>query len=157
MHVHGSTTSQVTTVRMSEPSLNSFPFHNYLWKLKHIEHFSVEHLGHFFTKTSANIFPKEKMKRKLSGHSCPFPGSLSHGKWSCKMQEIQIRGTSFLDEDAQSYMGKIGFKSIHLFSTIRCSRCSYIYIYKLSDFFGSLPIYVYVHKLYEILASVRHP
>ena len=72
------------------------------------------------------------------------------------MQEIQITGTSFLDdEEAQSYMGKIGLVSkvfIFLVHTIRCSRCSYIY--KLSDFLEVCP---YTYKLDEILASVRHP
>lgn len=46
------------------------------------------------------------MKIKISGHTCPFPGSLPHGNWSCEMQEIPIQGTSFLDEDAQSYRGE---------------------------------------------------
>ena len=39
------------------------------------------------------------------GKTCPLPGSLPHGNWSCEVQEIPIRGTSFLDEDAQSYPG----------------------------------------------------
>ena len=43
------------------------------------------------------------MKAKISGKTCPFPGSLPHGNWTCEMQEIPILGTSFLDEDAQSY------------------------------------------------------
>ena len=42
----------------------------------------------------------------FSGKTCPFPGSLPHGNWTCEMQEIPIQGTSFLDEDAQSYPGK---------------------------------------------------
>ena len=44
---------------------------------------------------------------KFSGKTCPLPGSLPHGNWSCEMQEIPIHGTSFLDdEDAQSYPGR---------------------------------------------------
>ena len=43
---------------------------------------------------------------KISGQRCPFPGRLPHGSWSCEMQEIPIQGTSFLDEDVQSYPGK---------------------------------------------------
>ena len=46
------------------------------------------------------------MKTKISGKTCPFPGSLPHGNWNCEMQEIPIHGTSFLDEDAQSYRGE---------------------------------------------------
>ena len=41
----------------------------------------------------------------ISGKTCPLPGSLPHGNWTCEMQEIPIYGTSFLDEDAQSYPG----------------------------------------------------
>ena len=41
----------------------------------------------------------------FSGKTCPLPGSLPHGNWSCEMQEIPIHGTSFLEEDAQSYPG----------------------------------------------------
>ena len=47
------------------------------------------------------------MKTKLSGNSCPLPGSVPHGNWTCKEQEIPITGTSFLDEDAQTYPGKL--------------------------------------------------
>ena len=46
-----------------------------------------------------------RLKTKISGKTCPFPGSLPHGNWSCEMQEIPIRGTSFLDEEAQIYPG----------------------------------------------------
>ena len=47
------------------------------------------------------------MKTKLSGNSCPLPGSVPKGNWTCKEQEIPITGTSFLDEDAQTYPGKL--------------------------------------------------
>ena len=46
------------------------------------------------------------MQAKLSGNSCPPPGSVPHGNWTCKEQEIPIIGTSFLDENAQTYLGK---------------------------------------------------
>ena len=45
-----------------------------------------------------------------SGKTCPLPGSLPKGNWSCQTQEVPIVGTSFLDEDAQSYPG---IPSIH--------------------------------------------
>ena len=54
---------------------------------------------------NTNIFV---MKTKISGTTCPFPGSLPHGNWTC---EIPILGTSFLDEDAQSYPGNEFTKS----------------------------------------------
>ena len=57
-----------------------------------------------------NIFV---MKTKISGKTCPYPGSLPHGNWTCEMQEIPILGTSFLDEDAQSYRGNEF--SLHIF------------------------------------------
>ena len=50
------------------------------------------------------------MKTKLSGNSCPLPGSVPHGNWTCKEQEIPITGTSFLDENAQTYLGKLGYQ-----------------------------------------------
>ena len=46
-----------------------------------------------------------KIKVVISGKTCPLPGSLPHGTWTCEMQEIPIYGTSFLDEDAQTYPG----------------------------------------------------
>ena len=45
----------------------------------------------------------------FAGTTCPLPGSLPHGNWTCEMQEIPIHGTFFLDEDAQSYPGKPGY------------------------------------------------
>ena len=47
-----------------------------------------------------------KAKDNISGLTCPYPGSLPHGNWTCETQEIPIQGTSFLDEDAQSYPGE---------------------------------------------------
>ena len=51
-----------------------------------------------------------KIEVPISGKTCPFPGSLPHGSWTCEMQEIPILGTSFLDEGAQSYQGKLNWK-----------------------------------------------
>ena len=50
------------------------------------------------------------MKTKISGKTCPYPGSLPHGNWTCEMQEIPILGTSFLDEEAQSYPGELDYQ-----------------------------------------------
>ena len=46
-----------------------------------------------------------KFKLSFPGKTCPFPGSLPHGNWTCEMQEIPILGTSFLEEDARSFPG----------------------------------------------------
>ena len=85
------------------------------------------------------------MKTKLSGTSCPFPGSLPHGNWTCKMQEIQIRGTSFLDENAQSYRGKFGYQeripkagvnkkpSVLHFQSFRSKYQTYLFVSNLSQ------------------------
>ena len=60
-------------------------------------------------------------KTKLSGNSCPPPGSVPHGNWTCKEQETPIIGTSFLDEDPQTYLGKTDkefTQSIHLLKVV---------------------------------------
>ena len=49
---------------------------------------------------------KNIFEEQISGKTCPFPGSLPHGNWTCEKQEVPIKGTSFLEEDAQSYPGK---------------------------------------------------
>ena len=54
----------------------------------------------------APFLPINVLEMKISGETCPSPGSLPHGNWTCEMQEIQIHGTSFLDEDAQPYPGE---------------------------------------------------
>ena len=55
------------------------------------------------------------------------------------MQEIQISGTSFLDEDAQSYMGKIGLASkVFIFLVLSDAPGVVTYTYtSLVIFFGS--------------------
>ena len=47
----------------------------------------------------------------FAGKTCPLPGSLPHGNWTCEMQEMPIHGTSLLDEDAQSYPGNVSSQS----------------------------------------------
>ena len=44
-----------------------------------------------------------------SGNTCPLPGSLQNGNWSCQLNELPVFGTSFLDEDAQTYPGEYHF------------------------------------------------
>ena len=69
-----------------------------------------EHVGGWTTSQVASYFHICELTwadNKFSGKTCPFPGSLPHGNWTCEMQEIPIHGTSFLDEDAQSYPGKV--------------------------------------------------
>ena len=56
------------------------------------------------------ISKKEHTSAQFSGQTCPYPGSLPHGNWTCEMQEIPILGTSFLDEEAQSYPGELGYQ-----------------------------------------------
>ena len=66
------------------------------------------------------------MKTLISGKTCPFPGSLPYGKWTCEMQEIPIQGTSFLDEEAQSYPGELGYQQriyqVFIFSSLESSN-----------------------------------
>ena len=40
-----------------------------------------------------------------SGKSCPRPGEVPHGHWTCKVEDTPILGTSFLDGEAQTYPG----------------------------------------------------
>ena len=69
--------------------------------------------------------------KKISGTACPLPGSLPHGSWTCEMQEIPIQGTSFLDEDAQSYSGLYG----HYFLAPQSgAHCSHIKVENLDNF-----------------------
>ena len=42
----------------------------------------------------------------FTGKTCPLPGRLPHGDWTCEMQEIPIHGISSLVGDAQTYPGK---------------------------------------------------
>ena len=42
----------------------------------------------------------------FSGTSCPKPGSIPHGDWSCQMQEIPISDANFLDGDTNTYPGE---------------------------------------------------
>ena len=40
------------------------------------------------------------------GHSCPKPGSIPNGNWSCQTQELLIPDATFLDSDANTYPGE---------------------------------------------------
>ena len=40
-----------------------------------------------------------------SGKSCPRPGEVPHGRWTCEVEDTPIVGTSFLDGEAQTYPG----------------------------------------------------
>ena len=42
----------------------------------------------------------------LSGHSCPKPGSIPNGNWSCQMQDLLIPDGTLLDSDANTYPGE---------------------------------------------------
>ena len=70
---------------------------------------SVDELPHRWN-TTLNILTYQQFSNPeidFAGKTCPLPGSLPHGNWTCEMQEIPIHGTSLLDEDAQSYPGKL--------------------------------------------------
>ena len=47
------------------------------------------------------------------GTSCPLPGSLPNGRWTCETSTIPILGTSFLDAHVQSYPGEF-FRTLNL-------------------------------------------
>ena len=76
------------------------------------------------------------MKTKISGKTCPYPGSLPHGNWTCEMQEIPILGTSFLDEEAQSYPGELDYK--HRIDQVFIFPCLETRGKKLSDLIKSI-------------------
>ena len=59
--------------------------------------------GSTTSQVIGNVF--NNSDTNYSGKTCPLPGSLPHGSWTCEMQEIPIQDTSFLDKDAQSYPG----------------------------------------------------
>ena len=66
------------------------------------------------------------LKIYISGNSCPQPGNIPHGNWSCQMQEIPIPDATFLDGDANTYPGewskassKFTFKW-HFLSALQC-------------------------------------
>ena len=57
--------------------------------------------------TGVKISSQLRADNIFSGKTCPFPGRLPHGNWTCEMQDIPIHSNSFLDEDGQSYPGKL--------------------------------------------------
>ena len=42
----------------------------------------------------------------ILGHSCPKPGSIPNGNWSCQTQELLIPDATFLDSDVNTYPGE---------------------------------------------------
>ena len=42
----------------------------------------------------------------ILGHSCPKPGSIPNGNWSCQTQELLIPDATFLDSDINTYPGE---------------------------------------------------
>ena len=42
----------------------------------------------------------------ILGHSCPKPGSIPNGTWSCQTQELLIPDATFLDSDVNTYPGE---------------------------------------------------
>ena len=54
--------------------------------------------------SSSSTFPD--LLNNFSGTSCPKPGSIPHGDWSCQMQEIPIPDANFLDGDTNTYPGE---------------------------------------------------
>ena len=53
-----------------------------------------------------------------SGKSCPRPGEVPHGRWTCEVEDTPIVGTSFLDGEAQTYPGSefdICAKKLHFY------------------------------------------
>ena len=42
----------------------------------------------------------------LAGHSCPRPGDIQHGQWTCEEQQIPIPETADIGGDLETYPGK---------------------------------------------------
>ena len=51
--------------------------------------------------TEQNLIPST-----LSGNSCPKPGSIPNGSWSCLMQELPVPDATFLDPEEATYPGE---------------------------------------------------
>ena len=73
------------------------------------------------------IFVGAFFSNSNSGHSCPKPGSIPNGTWSCQMQELLIPDATFLDSDANTYPGERGiFKHLvgahHLLEYQTCRK-----------------------------------
>ena len=51
-------------------------------------------------------FYLDSKKNNTPGNSCPKPGSIPNGKWSCQTQELALPDTTFLDGSANTYPSK---------------------------------------------------
>ena len=49
----------------------------------------------------------------LEGKSCPRPGDIQHGKWSCEEQQIPIPETANIGGELETYPGKTNLNQIH--------------------------------------------
>ena len=50
----------------------------------------------------------------FSGKTCPRPGKIPHGSWTCRTQNVPIYGTSFLDGEDQTYAGVKEVESVFI-------------------------------------------
>ena len=66
----------------------------------------------YFTGVDSNLL----FGPNLSGHSCPKPGRIPNGNWSCQMQDLLIPDGTLLDSDANTYPGKVN----NIFSNVPC-------------------------------------
>ena len=70
-------------------------------------HYSLFHYS-LFTISLLHYFTISLFHYSLfhySGKTCPFPGSLPNGRWSCEMLEIPVRRKSFFEVDGKSFPG----------------------------------------------------
>ena len=56
----------------------------------------------------------------ISGKTCPYPSSLPFGSWTCELQDVPVRGTSFLDNDAPLYPSEYGLYCLSANSILHC-------------------------------------
>ena len=59
----------------------------------------------------------------ILGHSCPKPGSIPNGNWSCQTQELLIPDATFLDSDVNTYPGEHYSIKIRSYRSL-CQRCN---------------------------------
>ena len=50
--------------------------------------------------------PQLYSNNNFPGNSCPKPGSIPHGNWSCQMQELPIPDVTILDGGANTFPGE---------------------------------------------------
>ena len=49
----------------------------------------------------------------LAGKSCPRPGDIQHGQWTCEEQQIPIPETAGIGGELETYPGKKNLNQIH--------------------------------------------